>query len=83
MTLIKHKHSVELIWVPLLILLFGIGASRELWYITRKNGGRVYHLFHVGFADIPSPDRIFVAHTMCITIIYLTFKVGFITRSKS
>ncbi|HFZ4875219.1 TPA: hypothetical protein ACIKT7_000652 [Serratia marcescens] len=63
-------------------LVIGFGLSTELWYVSHAKGYRVYHVAHVGFSELPSPRREFKARILLITLLWITFRIGYIRKNN-
>lgn len=74
---ICHPKSIEFIKLFFDWLMLGIGFGRELWYTTRKDGTKQYHLVNCSFIHKDLTDSRFVV--VVFTLLFLNVKVGWRT----
>lgn len=59
-------------------LVLDFSVDKELYWVDRKQGGRLYHLFNFGIYDMNHiRDDLYV---LTLTIPFAQFKVGWIFR---
>ncbi|WP_261247893.1 hypothetical protein [Serratia ficaria] len=63
-------------------LVIGFGISTELWYVSHANGYKVFHLAHIGFTDLPSPKQDCMAKVFLLTVVWVTFRIGYVRRNN-
>lgn len=73
----RHPKSIEAIRLFFNMLMLGIGIGAELWYTTRKDGTKQYHLVNLSFIHKELSDSRFVV-VVC-SILWLNLKVGWRT----
>ena len=75
--IIKHPKSIEFIHLFFNWLILGIGFGIELWYTTRKDETKQYHLVNCGFIHKELADSRYVV--VVFTVLFLNVKVGWRT----
>lgn len=63
-----------MVWLGKVFLKADFGT--ELFWTDRKEGGRLYHLFHLGIYDMPHLQEGCKAITLCI--LFASFKIGWV-----
>lgn len=63
-------------------LYLSFGAGTELWYTTRKNDSRLYSLFGIEFCPDYCPDAGMKAFVVNVTLPFLIFSIGWVTKRK-
>ncbi|HGA5438211.1 TPA: hypothetical protein ACISY6_002222 [Salmonella enterica subsp. enterica serovar Eastbourne] len=75
--------KIEKFWYPFGRAVIGFGFSSELWHIERKNGGIFISFFHFGYTPDLNPTVRFKASLVCLTLLWITFRFGFVEFGRS